>query len=259
MGHSGIIGCQPFIFPAAHNGIHKETPRIAFETRIGQLGIADVDDGLAQLLGGQLFCFRTLSDTHLGQFFPDVAIVELGLEPERKPIGDVRDKEMVAPVLFETALPITIAAFLVGEQMQVARGYLNRFHLHNKVFGLHPVGSDVLNGRCTNVTRYQAQVLGTIPPAAHRKVNDIVPSLTATASQQHMTVVGLACLGSHDSRMNHRTGEIFGEQQVAAAAQKQQGGILSAECRQHFDGLVDRREFQKPAAPCFNAERVVRL
>jgi hypothetical protein len=59
--------------------------------------------------------------------------------------------------------------------------------------------------------------------------------------------------------MNHRSGKIFGEQQVATAAQKQQGGILSAECRQHFDGLVDRREFQKPTALCVNAERVVRF
>ena len=48
-GHLGIVFLKRQELLATHNRVHEETARIALHLRVGQFGVADVDDGLTHL------------------------------------------------------------------------------------------------------------------------------------------------------------------------------------------------------------------
>ena len=55
MGHLRILHGQAFILLSVNNGVHKEAASIALHLRIGQFGLPNADDGLAQLLWRGVF------------------------------------------------------------------------------------------------------------------------------------------------------------------------------------------------------------
>ena len=104
VGHAGIEGSQLAILLFGHHGVHEEAAGIAFHLRVGQFGIADVDDALAQLGSGGL------KDAFPLELRADVAIVELGGELSFQTVGDVGDDVTVAPLVLEAALPVAVVA-----------------------------------------------------------------------------------------------------------------------------------------------------
>ena len=74
MRHTGILHCQTLVNVASDNRIHKEAACIARNTRVRQLCLANLHDGLAQLAGcrhGNALCLKRGTD---------VAVVEVGSE-----------------------------------------------------------------------------------------------------------------------------------------------------------------------------------
>ena len=106
MGHIRILRSQLFILAARHYGIHEEAACIARLLGIRQLGITDVYNHLAQLLG------RRLSDTSALQLRTDIAVVKSRTEFRRELIFDTRNQETVLPLLLKATLAIAVCTIL---------------------------------------------------------------------------------------------------------------------------------------------------
>ena len=72
MRHSLVLCGKTLVYVTANNGVHKETAGIAHHLRVGQFGLAYLNDGMAQLFG----CRRYYA---LGfKRMANVAIVKIG-------------------------------------------------------------------------------------------------------------------------------------------------------------------------------------
>ena len=246
MWHVGIAGSQFLILPATHDGVHEEAAGIARQLWVGQLGPANVDDGLAQLTG------RRLADALPLQLCTYVAIVELGLKRLAQLEVDLRDEVAVAPLVLEAAVAVAIAALSVLEATQLARGNLHGPHPFNQVLGLSPIGPNILHGCRPHVARNERQVLGTIETVGDGSFDHPVP-LHATATEQ----AGAVNASADGVRPDDDAGEIARQQQVAAAADDEERlGAVSQDGR-YPDGLFRVLVAQVAATAGVDAKSVV--
>ena len=205
MRHPLVLCSQLLVFIATDDGVHEEAAGIAHDLGVGQLGIADADDDVAQLLGSRCFYPPAL------QLGTDVAVVETGRKDRRELISHHRDEETVLPFMLETAVTIAIATIVNGDGAQLASSNLNGIDGMNQVFDLNSIGTDILNGRGSHVARNKRQVLSAIKAIAQTDIYDVVPYLTTAAG--HPIALNIPPL---DGRVDDNAVVVLGKQQVAA-------------------------------------------
>ena len=177
MWHVGILGLQLFVFATLDNGIHKEAAGITCHLGVRKLGIADVDDHLAQLGGS-----GHLNATAV-QFATDIAIFgRLMTFISRQLIDNMRNEVFVLPLMLETAVTITILTLLAREDAQLASTYLYSLDRCYQILHLCTISTDILYGTGTYLTRNKREVFSTIESMAYAPGNDLVPRLTTTAT-----------------------------------------------------------------------------
>ena len=154
--------------------------------------------------------------------------------------------------MLEAALAVAVAAVGGTKQAQLARRDLHGLDLHNQVFRLHAVGTDVLDGTGSGLAGDERQVLGAEESGVKAGRHDVVPRLGAATV--HLAAVHLPAL---DGRMDDGAVEVLRQQQVAAAADDEVRTALAAQQACHFLGLGHGGILQEPAAPGLNAECIV--
>ena len=134
-------------------------------------------------------------------------------------VDDVRHNEAILPILLEAALPIAILALLALYRHTMAGCYLHRFHTLYQILCLNAIGTNVLDGTCTHLTRDEREVLGTIPATLHTECDEVVPCLTAAHAHQDIILFYSHEFHTLNGRMQHRAVKVGSQQQIAATAQ----------------------------------------
>ena len=199
--HIGILREQLFELLTTDDRIHKEAAGIAHHLRIGQFGIADVNDDLSQLLG------RGMVDATALQFCTDIAIVQTRREDRRELIGDMSDEITVLPLLLEAALTIAILAITIGKTALPAGLNLNGFDADYQVFDLSTIGSDILYGTGSHIARNQRKVLAAKQVSLKAASYHVVPHHTTATTHGNTAHRAVG-----DSGTNHDAVEILGQQ-----------------------------------------------
>ena len=253
MWHTKILRSQFLILRLLYDRIHEETACIALHLGVRQLGITNLYDDLTKLLGGRR------CDAFLFQTAADVTIVEIGHKGARKAIDDMGDKILVAPLMLEFALAITILAISIVEDHQLTCGNLHCFHLIYNILRLDTIGTDVLYGTRPYLTRDNRQVLGTMITILHGKSHDIIEDLAASAFQEDGSRFLITQdLNALDGRMKHGSRVIAREQEVASSSQDEQRLILCCQRRNNLLGFLNRGILQEAMASCLYAKCIVR-
>ena len=206
MRHAFIQGSELLVLLTAHDGVHKEAARIARHLRIRQLRISDIDDGVSHLHG------RRLADSLPFKFGTDITIDKMGREFAEELIFDSRDEITVLPVMFETAVTIAIVTRFLVDDHSLARSNLYGINLADKRLHFCAIGTNILNGTRTYVTRNQRKVFQTKEAIRQTLLHDVIPCLAAPAT--HLVAVKSDTL---DSRVHHDTIKVFCQQQIATA------------------------------------------
>ena len=148
MWHIGIGGQQLLELLTLHDGIHEEAACIARDLGVRELGIADVDDDLTQLGS----CRRL--DASAVKLATDIAILgRLTALVAGQLVDDMRDEVFVLPLVLETAVAIAILALLARKDTQAASTNLDGFDRRYQVLDLGTIGTDILYGTGTHLTR----------------------------------------------------------------------------------------------------------
>ena len=109
MRHIRILSGQSFILFTVYHRIHKEASRITQLARVGQFSLADVNDGLSQLV-----C-RWFCNAFPLQFSSYVSIVQMRQKGVRKLIYNHCYKETVLPLMLEAAVTIAVMAVVAAD------------------------------------------------------------------------------------------------------------------------------------------------
>ena len=246
MWHVRILSLQLLVLATIDDGIHKEAARIARHLGIRQLGIADVDDHLAQLFGSRLTDASTL------QLATDIAILRgLLALVVRQAINDMSNEVFVLPLVFEAAVAIAILTLLAREHTQATRTNLYRLDRDYQVLDLGTIGTDVLHGAGSNLARYQREVLSTIKLMTNAPGNDLVPHFTTAAANIRI----ILSLNTFQRRVHHRTIKVGSEQEVAASTYQQ---IRRLELSGYLLSLLHGAVFHEATTLGIDAKRVVR-
>ena len=253
MRHIWIEGCKFLIPVLRHDRIHKETTRITCFLRIRKFGLADFNDGVAQLLG------RWFLDSLSRQFNTDISIVEMGTEGLRQTVCHSRYQEAVLPVFLESALPITVFEFLITPDMGLARSNLDHPHTQYQVLGLNTISTDILNGRSADITRDQREVFHTIVTSLNTGGYHIVPRLTTTTSHPYTTKVIFLKLIALDTRTHDNTIKIFCQQQITATTYYNKGHLRLPQDLSHIQSFKVVFKLQITTTLDINTKCVMRL
>ena len=177
MWHVGILGEQLLELLATDNWIHEEAAGITRDLGVWELGIADVDDYLAQLGS----CGRL--DASTVEFATDIAILgRLAALVAGEVVDDMGDEVFVLPLVLETAVAIAILALLTSEDTQATGTNLDGLDSLYQVLDLSTIGTDILDGTSPHLTGYERQVFCTIKSMANAPGNDLVPRFTTTTT-----------------------------------------------------------------------------
>ena len=83
--------------------------------------------------------------------------------------------------------------------------------------GFCPIGTNVLHGSRTHLAGDERQVLQPVPAVRHTQLHQRVPLHAATHTQHHLFIVGLHHIHALNGRLQHHSGIVVQEQQVASA------------------------------------------
>ena len=170
---------QLLVSLAVHDGVHKETARIAHHLRVRQLRLTNRDDRIPQLLG------RRVTKASPPQFLMDITIVETRRKFLLQHIGHRSDQIFVLPVFLKPTLTIGILAGSIADGTHLACCDFHRIQFEQHVLHLDTIGTDILHSRSTHIARYQREVFHAIETVTDAQGDHIVPHLaTATA---HLT------------------------------------------------------------------------
>ena len=136
----------------------------------------------------------------------------MGCEFAEELIFDSRDEITVLPVMFETAVTIAIVTRFLADDHSLARSNLYGINLTDKRLHLCAIGTNILNGTRTYVTRNQRKVFQTKEAIRQTLLHDVIPRLAAPAT--HLVAVKSDTL---DSRVHHDAIKVFCQQQIATA------------------------------------------
>ena len=177
MWHIGIGGQQLLKLLTLYHGIHEEAARIARDLGVRELGIADVDDYLTEL--GGCGCL----DASAIQLATDIAILgRLAALVAGQAVDDMGDEVFVLPLVLETAVAVAILALLASEDAQATGTYLDGLDSLYQVLDLGTIGTDILDGTGTHLTRNERQVFSTKELMTNAPGNELVPRFTTTTA-----------------------------------------------------------------------------
>ena len=199
-----------------------------------------------------------LCDAPPFQFLADVAIVQTRLEGSCQTIGHTCNKEAVLPVLLETALSVTVFAFLIAYHPGLTRRYLYHPNTENQILGLHAIGTDILYSRSTHVARNQREVLHTIVSGFEACGYHIIPHLSAAAGHSLTRIVFLEVMPL-DARAHHDAIKVFRQQEVAASTYYYIRCIRFTQNLCHLDGFIIILKLYESAALGINAKCIMFL
>ena len=189
---------------------------IRSRTASGELAAAHPHNGL----GNQRW--RELRATQPVQFEPKLRIVDDRLHLPREPERHLQNDETSRVHGFEAAVAIGKAAFI---PIELSDGACCQLHGPQAVYPirqLHPVGTNILQGRCPNGAGYQSQVLESGQPLTNGKTNEPMPALPGRRRDRHRFPA--ARLDADTTGANDRNGswDVASENDVAAASKHQQ-------------------------------------
>ena len=247
MWHIWITTLQLIELLCVDNRIYKETSCVTLNMIVWQFGIANVDNALAQLDR------RRILDTPLVQFGTNIAVVYMWIVLRTEVIGHVCDEVSIAPLTLEPTVAIGIATLLTTERHRTTRADIYCLDCLNKLIHLHPIRSDVLYGRGANIARNDREVFCAIQTMFNTISHDVVPHLSAAATQSAIVHKGNAL----DGRADHYAWIVTSEQKVASTPYYY---IRCRTARKHTCHLLSfssSRELQKPMASCVYAKSVM--
>ena len=133
------------------------------------------------------------------------------------------------PFPLETAVTIAIVTLLARKNVFLAGTDLDGLYLIYQVFHLSPVCSNILHGRCSHFAGNQREVFSTIPTVTDSILHPIIKH--HTSSNPHLDGLGSVAdkLDITKGHMQHGSGIIIGEQQIAATSHDKQWQIIVAE------------------------------
>ena len=114
--------------------------------------------------------------------------------------------------MFETAVTIAIVTRFLVDDHSLARSNLYGINLADKRLHFCAIGTNILNGTRTYVTRNQRKVFQTKEAIRQTLLHDVIPCLAAPAT--HLVAVKSDTL---DSRVHHGAIKVFCQQQIATA------------------------------------------
>ena len=264
MRHTRIKSSQFFVLSLLYNRIHKETACITQHLRIRQFCLSNFYDDITKLLGCRL------SNTLSLERRTDITIIQIRTEGFLQTVNHMRHQILILPLMLKFTLTVTILAVSIIKHHYPARSYLNRFHLIYNILGFHTIGTNILNRTGTYFTRNNTQIFNSMIAMLYGISYHIIKHLTTTTGKEYpiriaQSIIPLcSCqslvvknLNTHNSRMEHCTSIITGQQEIATTAQNEQWLICLCQQAHYLSGFLYRFILQKSAAFSINPECIV--
>ena len=164
-----------------------------------------------------------------------------------------RDEVTVAPVLLEAALAIAVFTLSVAEYVQATSRYLDHTDVQDMVFGLDPVGSDILDGTGSHVAGNEREVLQPVVACLNAGSNNVVEAGTTATAHPVAILEGHTLQG----RVYYDAVEISGQQQVAATTYNNIGHVRLAQHPRYLLCFLNGLVFQETTTLGINTKCVM--
>ena len=212
----------------------EETAGIAEHRRVGQLARADGDDRIGHVARGRR------GHAACGQLLADAGVVQAQLVQGGQAQFDGRDQP-AARVLLEHAVAVAETAGLVVEPGPCAGMGIPGVDRVHEFADLRPVGADVLDRRGPRGAGDEGEVFQPGQALFQRPHHQRMPRCAGAGADDHVIQVVPDDGGVAIAQTQHHAFGVGCEQQVAAAAQRQQGPARHLRQRQYVGqgGRVD--------------------
>ena len=180
VGHRWVLGKELLELFAADNRIHEEAAAIAENLRVRELGIANGNDGVTDILG------RRFSDAALLKGFAYAAVFYMRSEDGGELVGDGGDEILVLPLILETALAVSVVAVGIHDGDLLASGEFHGIDAMDDVLGFHAVSADVLHGRGADIAGDDGEILHAIVAKGYSGGYDIIEAAAGTGSEEQV-------------------------------------------------------------------------
>ena len=117
---------------------------------------------------------------------------------------------------FKYTFTVGISTLILLENASYSIIHRYRFDRHNQILGLYSIGTDILYCRSSYLSRYQRQILGTIPSLLDCIIYKVIPHLTSTNAYFYPFIGFTYHLHSFNTRMQNSTLIIGHKQQITS-------------------------------------------
>ena len=93
-------------------------------------------------------------------------------------ISDISHNVKPFQLPFKYTFTVRISTLILLEKTSGSIIHRYRFDRHNQILSFYSIRSDILHGRSTYLSRYQRQILGTIPSLLDSVVHKVIPHFT---------------------------------------------------------------------------------
>ena len=182
-----------------------------------------------------------------GKGFADAAVVQPGPGCAAEAVGDGGDDESAFPLRLETGGAVAVPAVGRVDVHELSGGAVIGPDAGDDVFGLHAVGADVLHGRCARLAGNERQVFRPPEALGGRPGAEIVEDNACAEGDRFFASLRMTGMGGMtDGHMKDCSGEVFGKEEVGAAAHHQHRPGQGAPVQGRQVGLF--RHFHKQGA-----------
>ena len=200
----------------AHHRVLEEAAGAAGLLGVGKLAAAYLDHRVAQVARRQV--------GPVAEGFAQALVVELRSGLAAEPEEHARDHVAAAVLSFlEHRAAVAVAALRRLEAAFLPLLEVEAHHSGDDVLHLRAVGPDVLHCGGADLSGYQRKVLGAPEAVAAGLCHEAVEVHSCAHYHGHLVEPHVHVLDVFDIGVQHRAGEVSGEQQVAALAHVEQG------------------------------------